>query len=462
MTRQPRIAGQGVYPMTMILTPVRIRMMAIRLRQSAVVPTRFGRVTGVLLVIGLLVAASSIYFAGDWRNVDVDFYHLYALGFWGNPSHRLLPTEYPPLSILPFSLTLLGPVEWFPVTFALSMAAIAVLGFLAFFRFTSTRQAGAYAIYALAAGIATTFYRYDLVPALAAAAAVVLLYRRRFTLSYALLAFATLLKLFPVVLIPIAVLAQRYSVPRERRSNWMAPSVGVALCVSVIVVGFLVAAMIDRAHAFGSLTYDLQRPDEVESVPATMLWLTSLAGVASHPDASFGALNLVGPAAPVINVLADCALFGGLALVYSQLARRHLTLGQAAVGAVLVLLCTSKVLSAQYFIWLAPLLALTVGFELRWLALFLLTDLIFPTLWAHAIVHTSVPRYTAVLLVSIAARNGVLVWLTIDFLRHPGVDLEAKRVASRGRGVDTVQYREDPSPDLPTAGSRDCVVDANS
>ena len=422
-----------------------------RLRQSAAVPTRFGRVTGVLLVVGLLVAASSLYFAGDWRNVDVDFYHLYAIGFWGNPSHRLLPTEYPPLSILPFSLTLLGPVDWFPVTFAVSMAAIAVLGYLAFVRFTSPRQAGAYAIYVLAAGIATTFYRYDLVPALVVAAAVAQLYRQRFGFSYVLLAFGTLLKLFPIVLLPIAVIAHWHSVPRDRRKRWMAPSVGIALCVSVVGLGFLAAAMIDHAHALGSLTYDLRRPDEVESVPATVLWMASFAGVAWHPDASFGALNVVGPAASVINLLADSVLFGGLAFIYWQLARRHTTLGNAAVGGVLVLLCTSKVLSAQYFIWLAPLLALTVGFELRWLALFLLTALIFPTLWAHAIVHTSVPTYTAWLLVAIAGRNGVLVWLTIDFLRHPGVDFEAKRVASPGRGVHTVQYREQPSPDNPTA-----------
>lgn len=386
-----------------------------------------GRTLGILLAIAFTVAAASLYFAGDWRNVDVDFYHVYALGFWGNPAHRLLPSEYPPLSILPFSLTLLGPVQWFPVTFAVVMAAIAVGGYLAFLRFTSPRQAGAYAIYVLAAGVATTFYRYDLVPALVTAAGVALMYRRRFTASYVLLAVATLLKLFPIALLPVAAIAHWYSMPRESPRRWTAPAAGVVLCLTLIAVGFAIAATIDRAHAFGALTFDLQRPDEVESVPATLLWLASIAGLAAHPDAGFGGLNLISPGASVVNALADAALVGGLALVYWRQIRSRLTLGQATIGAVLVLLCTSKVLSAQYFIWLAPLLALAAGFKLRWLFLFLLTDLIFPTLWAHAIVHTVVPTYTATFLLAVAARNAVLVWFTVDFVRNPGIDIEAQR-----------------------------------
>lgn len=398
---------------------------------AAAASPRLGRAPGILLAGALIVAATSLYFAGDWRNVDADFYHVYALGFWGNPAHRLLPSEYPPLSILPFSLTLLGPVQWFPVTFAIAMAAIALVAYIAFARFTSARQAGAFAIYALAAGVATTFYRYDLVPALVTAAAVALLYRKRFALSYVMLALATLLKLFPVALLPVAAIAQWHAMPSGSRRRWVAPGLGIVLCLTLIAIGFVLAALIDSAHAFSALTYDVQRPDEVESVPATLLWLMSFAGVATHPDASYGSLNLVGPAASAINALADVALLAGLIVICRLQIRSRLTLGQAAIGAVLVLLCTSKVLSAQYFIWLAPLLALTAGFRLRWLFLFLVTDLIFPTLWANAIVHTPVPAYTAGFLIAVAARNALLLLCTVDFLRNPGLDLEAQRAVPR-------------------------------
>jgi len=98
--------------------------------------------------------------------------------------------------------------------------------------------------------------------------------------------------------------------------------------------------------------------------------------------------------------------------------------GQAAVAAVLVLLCTSKVLSAQYLIWVAPLLALTVGFQLRWFMVCLLTALVFPALWPDAVGHGAVVTYSAVLLAGIAVRNAALVSLTVRFLSVPGIDLE--------------------------------------
>ena len=126
---------------------------------------------------------------------------------------------------------------------------------------------------------------------------------------------------------------------------------------------------------------------------------------------------------PVINALAAAALLCGLAAVYWGQLRGRLSVGQAAVAAVLVLLCTSKVLSAQYMLWVAPLLALTVGFQLRWFIVCLLTALVFPALWP-AVGQGAVVTYSAVLLAGIAVRNAALVLLTMRFLTAPGNDLE--------------------------------------
>jgi hypothetical protein len=392
----------------------------------AVTSIRFGRPAGYLLVVALLITSWSLYFSGDFRNVDVDLYHLYALRFWGHLPHPIVPTEYPPLAVLVFSITLAGPAAMFPATFALFMAAIAAGAYVVFLRLTSPRQAGAYAIYVLGAGVATLFFRYDVVPALVTGAAVWLLYRHRFAAVYLLLAVATLLKLFPIVLLPVAVVAQA-SVAPPGAKRWVSPLLGAAACLTLVVLGFAGAILLDPAHGLSSLSYQLQRPDEVESVPATLLWLASLGGLAVHPDASFGSLNIVSSASVAVNSLAAIAMLAALAFVYRQQVRGRLSPGQAALACVLVVLCSSKVLSAQYFVWLAPILALVVGFQLRWLFLFLLTGLIFPTLWELTIGHSSAPAYSPLLLGVIAARNAALLTLAAIYLRRPGADLEAKR-----------------------------------
>jgi len=372
----------------------------------------------------LAAAVLSVYAAGDWRKADVDLFHIYALGFWGNLWHPLLPTEYPPLSILPFSLTLLGPAAWYPDVFAFWMGAIAVLGYLAFRRLTSQRQANAYALYVLAAGVATLLFRFDLVPALITVGAVWLSQRGRFSAVYPLLAVATLMKLFPIVLLPVAAIAHWHSRRGDPGSRWTHVALGVASYAGIVAAGFIVASVVDPVHGLSSFTYDLRRPVEVESVSATVLWLGSIFGATASPDISFGSFNLMSSMSPVINALAAVALLCGLVGVYWWQLRGRFSVGQAAVAAVLVLLCTSKVLSAQYLIWVAPLLALTVGFQLRWFMVCLLTALVFPALWPDAVGHGAVVTYSAVLLAGIAVRNAALVSLTVRFLSVPGIDLE--------------------------------------
>jgi len=385
---------------------------------------RYPRWLRAVVVAGLAAAVLSVYLAGDWRKADVALFHIYALGFWGNLSHPLLPTEYPPLSILPFALTLLGPSAWFPDVFAFWMGAIAVLGYFAFWRLTSQRQANAYALYLVAAGVATLLFRFDLAPALITAGAVWLMQRGRFGAAYPLLAVATLMKLFPLVLLPVAAIAHWHSRRGDPGSRWTHVALGVVSCAAIVAAGFVAASLIDPVHGLSSLTYDLRRPVEVESVPATVLWVGSIFGAGASPNVSFGSFNLISDISPVINALAVAALLFGLIRVYWSQLRGRFSVGQAALAAVLVLLCTSKVLSAQYLLWLAPLLALTVGFQLRWFVVCLLTALVFPALWPNVVGQGAAVMYSVVLLAGVAVRNAALVFLTVRFLSVPGIDLE--------------------------------------
>lgn len=378
----------------------------------------FPRWLGGLLVAGLVVALLSLYVPGDWRSADVGLYHVYALRFWGNLVHPMLPTEYPPLSVFVFSLTLAGPGAWFADVFAFWMGVIALLGYVAFRRWGTARQAAAYGIYVLAAGVATLLFRYDLVPALLTVGALWLIQRRHFGPVYPALAAATLLKLYPIVLLPVVAIAHWRA--RGERAPLLA---GVTGCIAIVVAGFVAAALVDPAHGLGALTYDLQRPTEVESVPATLLWLGSLAGVPTHPIVSFGSANLTSDLSTAVNAAADVILGLGLLWVYWRMLRGHLTPNQAALATVLLLLCTSKVLSAQYLLWVAPLLAATVGFQLRWLFVCLLTALIFPTLFEVGIdITTGHVAYSGWVLAGVGVRNALLVICTARFLISPGAD----------------------------------------
>ena len=382
----------------------------------------------MLALIGILL---SQYAASDWRIGDVALYHGYALGFWHAPAHPLLPAEYPPLSVLPFGLSLIGPAAWYPDVFALSMATIVVLGYLGFRRWVSPGQATAYALYALAAGVATLVFRYDVVPALLAGGAVWCTQRSRYPAAYALLAIAILLKIYPIVLVPVVAIAQLRETGHRGATMPRQVLVGAGACVGAVALGFAVAQLIDPTHGLGSLTYQLSRPTELESVPATLLWLGTLAGQPVSADWSYGAYNLAGGLGSSITIAMDVMLVAGLLFVYSRQRGGRMTTAQAATAAVLVLLCTSKVLSAQYLLWLAPLLATAVGFQLRWFFVCLLTALVFPGLFEVGIHHQGVTTtYSTFLLVGIAVRNVALIACAARFMFAPGADRGLQRHAS--------------------------------
>ncbi|MGH7687163.1 MAG: glycosyltransferase 87 family protein [Candidatus Dormibacteria bacterium] len=406
-------------------------MIAVRVREVRL-PEWLGWVFG----LGLVAAIISLYIAGDWRNADVSLYHAYALGFWGGLTHPILPTEYPPLSIVPLSLTLAGPAAWFPDVFAFWMGVIAVLGYAAFRRWTTPRQAGAYALYVLSAGVATLLFRFDLIPALLATGAIWLAQRRRFARAYGIIGIATLMKLFPLVLLPVIVIAHSRAAGGDSTPPWRSIALGAGGCLAIVCAGFGVAAALDPHGWTSSLLIETNRPLEVESVPATLLWFGSAFGFHLTAVVSFDSFNLTGALSSAVIDFATATLILGLMWVYWRQVRGDLTVAQAATAAVLVLLCGSKVLSSQYLLWLAPLLATAAGFQFRWLAVFLLTALIFPGFFEVGVRPMGATfSYAPYVVAGLVARNVLLVALTVLYIRRPGIDPSEreKRPAPRER-----------------------------
>jgi hypothetical protein len=371
----------------------------------------------VLFALYLVGALISVWLPGDWRQADVTLYRTDASAFWGHLGHPTLPAQYPPLSVFPFALALIGPPAVGQDSFALGMAALFLLGFAAVGRWKGASRAWTYGAYLLAAGPATLLFRYDLVPALLVLGCLWLLERRRHGAVYPLLGLGTLTKLFPLALLPVTAIAHARDARRSgpRGIAWRVASGGV-VCLGIVAAGFALALFANPAHGVGAITFNLRRPVEVESVPGTLMWLGSLVGVPIRDSYGYGSYNVTGPLSGAAAAIGDAGLVAGMLWVWWRQATGRMDTAHAVSASLLVLLCTSGVLSAQYLLWVAPALAVVDGFQYRWLAVFLLTALVFPLLFQVAVQYPPTVLYSGVFLAGVAVRNLLLVACTIGFL----------------------------------------------
>ncbi|GAC1429451.1 MAG: hypothetical protein NVSMB65_02810 [Chloroflexota bacterium] len=408
-------------------------------------------ILAVALLLGVCVTLQRDvgYLSGRFMD-DVFAYECYAEGFWHGqdavreaPLTRLcdqrrfkfwtapprafhtLPHEYPAPALALFSLVLLVP--WVPYKMAfLTMMAGLVVGVTAWLAARGLLLcAAAFALYVLVAGWALALARYDLVPGVLTLGALVLAERRRVTLAYAVLAAATLLKLYPALLVP-ALAAHEWRVAGTRR--WRGP----VLFAALVAAGLLPAALLAPASILQPFSYNAVRPPQIESVVGSLLMLGGQAGGPLRPVFTFHSLNMAGPPAPVAAWVATALLLYGLGVAYRRAWQGRDTLGRSFVVVVLVALCGGKVLSPQYLLWLFPLAAYVDGVRLRWALLALLTLAIYPhgyDLTRNLVRLPSYPEFTGAVLL----RNTLLVALAVLSLApRPPAPAGLPRVSRRG------------------------------
>ncbi len=392
-----------------------------------------------LLLFGLYLTSALSVYVWQLPNGDVTEYNQYALNFWTRaPLFHSLPVEYPPLAILPFTLTQLPPFGDFHAVYGWWMAALVVLGYLAFLRFSTRRRAIIYAVYLLIGTTATLLARFDIVPGLLTLATLWVTERRRFGYAYALIALGILLKLYPAFLLPIVMIAHWHALCdaghlpawtwdggprawlRRLREHPAARRVaqGTALCVGITVVGFLAAMAVAGTDALTGFTYAGDRPLQIESTPATLLWLGTLVGIPARAVFSFQSLNYVGPLDVALKPLSALALAAGCVWVYWQLARRRMTIGQAFVACLCAVIVTNKIFSPQYLIWVLPVVAYVDGFDFLWLAICAFTTIDYPILYQMRHPITTVP-YSWQFMPVIALRNLLLLFVTLRAIIRP-------------------------------------------
>jgi len=361
--------------------------------------------------MGGVAGALGVALARGLRFSDVDVYHREALAFWAG-GHRL-PTEYPILAMVPFSLTLPPAGIDYAWAFSFGMLALFLAGWIAVARMAGRRAGIAYVVYLLVGGFGVILSRYDLVPALVTVGAIAAAERKRWPIAYVLLGLGVLLKIYPGVLLPVFLIQHvrsGTSPPRVAASAlWFGLTVAAGVLVSIALAG---------TAAFDPVRFAIERPVQVESVPATVLSLASLVGWPAAFEHTFNSFNITGPGDRAVSVVFSAVfVIGSLFVLYRQ-ATGRLTLRQACLACMCLLLATSKVLSTQYLIWVLPVVAIALELDTVWILICVLTALIFPGLYFLTALIDQAPEptataYTWPFLVAIGTRNALLVAATL-------------------------------------------------
>jgi hypothetical protein len=413
-----------------------------------------------------IIIVSILMFGGTsweifWSNTDPARYQCYALTFWlGSsaaqllpagqcsflhipsviqPPFHMLPLEYPPLTLVLFSLPLFAPLSYYQLIFALVMALTAVLIYWLLLHYGPRGAALAFALYMLIGVLATAEGRFDLVPAALTLLCLIAAERKHWTSAYVALAFGFLLKIYPILLLPALFIAeqqdaQRFYIPLKPLTLKSLPGAlwhtlqGIhswrwknTLIFSGILLGVTAFfALFDfQGAVLSQLSYFAHRPLQLEATGSMLLWLGTLFGFPVHIEFTYGSVNMVSALGGVVALLFEVLFV--LAYMYTLLLqwRGKLDLVQACIALLLVFIVTGKVFSPQYLIWIMPLLAYSGAFDGLWLVAWgtisLLTTIIYPYLYTRTIDPLQTP-YVPGFIQFVAARNATFVLLTLAYL----------------------------------------------
>jgi hypothetical protein len=245
---------------------------------------------------------------------------------------------------------------------------------------------------------------FDALPIAIALGALLAFAGDRPALGFALLGAGTMTKLFPGLLAVVAFV-WLFQGRGERRAALRGGAIFVAV-VLAISLPFAGAGYVD------SFTFHLDRPVQIESTPATVLFAlggSDVTGTNLRPD-RYKSNGLDGGHADAVQRLFALLLVAALAAIVALAARRpdvrHLVL--CGFATLLAFVTLGKVFSPQYVIWLAPFAALAWAWGRRAVALLVagaivLTQVEFPSRYFDLINS----RHDVILVV--AARNGLLL-----------------------------------------------------
>jgi len=264
--------------------------------------------------------------------------------------------EYPPLAQPLFLFVHLLPGGYahaFRWTMALFGVAAVVLLVAALASIGASRRR--LAVAAVAAGVAPIFVgsiflnAYDLWPALLTAAALLAFVQRRERTTYVLLALAVAAKVYPIVLLPLALIEtwdRGGRVMVRRAALWFA---------GTLLVVHLPFAIVGPGGLRYSYWILLKRGLEVESLGAAALLVLDRVGLRHSTLVASLSTNVAGSLASAVAMLSSLVALAAVLVVAWVYYRRRGDPLVAAGAAVLGFVAFGKVFSPQYVDWLVPL-----------------------------------------------------------------------------------------------------------
>jgi uncharacterized membrane protein len=364
----------------------------------------------------LFVGAWLLLHVGFWRHdqiVDTPVYRHYGdLIAAGRVPYRDFTPEYPPLALPVFALPslLTSGLDHYSTAFQVEMAVLGVGLVVAVGLAGASRLAlGLLALFPLALGT-VVLTRFDLWPALLTAVAVAALVRGRDRLGAGVLGAATAAKLYPAVLLPLA-LAWTWKRRGRREAR-----VALAVFVAVVVVVYVPFLVLGAGGVVDSVSRQLSRPLQIESLGAGILLVAhQLGDTALTMESSHGSQNLAGGAADTLAVLSTLAQAAVLIAIWILYARGPATRDRllvACAAAVCAFVAFGKVLSPQFLIWLVPLVPLLRGRRGLVASGILATALVLTQLWFPSRYWELALEFDAAASWLVLARDLVLVGLT--------------------------------------------------
>lgn len=287
----------------------------------------------------------------------------------GEVPYRDFRPEYPPAALPTFLVPALGhpsPTDytqrfgWIMLACGVAMLCFIAVA-LAALDATPGRLFGALAF----AGVAplalgsVVLTRFDLWPAAITAGALAAFLASRERLGSGLLGLGFAAKLYPALLLPLAL---AYVWRRWGRREALVCG-GIFLAVSAVL--FLPFAVLDPGGVWNSLFRQGSRPLQLESLGSALLLAAhQLWGLGLTMHSSHGSQNLAGAGPNAIAVVQSIVQFAAVVGIWAWFARGPAT-GERLVRASAVVVCAfvalGKVLSPQFLIWLIPLVPLVRG-----------------------------------------------------------------------------------------------------
>jgi uncharacterized membrane protein len=348
------------------------------------------RAAPAALAIVLVAAVWGVLHVGWYTHgqiTDTGEYQAYGDSIVTNRAvpYRDFQVEYPPAALPAFVVPSLFEHYGYKRVFQALMFLCLVGVVLGVGAIAGRRAAVLAAVAPLALG-SVVLSRFDLWPAALAVLAVAALVRGRLGISALLLGTAFAAKVWPVALVPVALVwLVRTRGPRAAAA-WAAAATAAA---AAWFVPFLVLSPGGTVHSFH---VQIARPLQIESLGgAILIALHHAAGTTLYVTSTYGSQNLIGLGAHTAAIATTIVEVVALAVACILFARgpatveRFATYAGASIAAVVAF---GKVFSPQYMIWLIPLVVLVpslrgVAASVLLFAALVLTQLWFPShYWA--------------------------------------------------------------------------------